>query len=47
MRETIAALPEAQRNEGAAMKAVMPKLRGEADGARIRALVHSELSAAP
>lgn len=35
-------LPD-QRNQGAAMKALMPKLRGEADGAVIRDVVLEEL----
>jgi uncharacterized protein YqeY len=43
VREAVAALPEAQRNQGAAMKVLMPKLKGEADGNTIRQLVLEEL----
>ena len=43
VREAVAALPEAQRNQGAAMKVLMPQLKGEADGNTIRQLVLEEL----
>jgi uncharacterized protein YqeY len=43
VREAVAALPEAQRNQGAAMKVLMPRLKGEADGNTIRQLVLEEL----
>lgn len=43
IRQELGELPEAQRNEGGAMKALMPKLRGEADGAQIRTLVREIL----
>jgi uncharacterized protein YqeY len=43
VREAVAALPEGQRNQGAAMKVLMPKLKGEADGNTIRQLVTEEL----
>jgi hypothetical protein len=45
VRAAIAGLPEAQRNQGAAMKAVMPSLKGEADGTVIRQVVLEELKA--
>jgi uncharacterized protein YqeY len=35
----------AERNQGAAMKAVMPALKGEADGGTIRQVVLEELKA--
>ncbi|HEV3156364.1 MAG TPA: GatB/YqeY domain-containing protein [Candidatus Baltobacteraceae bacterium] len=44
VRATFAALPEGQRTEGGAMKILMPKLKGDADGAKIRALVIEALS---
>lgn len=43
VRDAIAALPEEQRNQGAAMKVLMPSLKGEADGNTIRRLVVEEL----
>jgi hypothetical protein len=43
VRAALDALPPEQRSEGAAMKALMPRLKGEADGATIRALVLEEL----
>ncbi len=43
VRDAIAALPEEQRNQGAAMKVLMPALKGEADGNTIRKLVVEEL----
>jgi uncharacterized protein YqeY len=45
VRAAVAGLPEGQRNQGAAMKAVMPSLKGEADGAVIRQVVLEELKA--
>lgn len=45
VRAALAALPPAARNQGAAMKAVMPELKGEADGAVIRQVVLDELAA--
>ena len=45
VRESLAALPVAERTQGAAMKIVMPKLRGEADGSAIRSIVTDELKA--
>jgi len=45
VRAALQALPPAQRNPGAAMKAVMPQLRAEADGATIRDVVLEELRA--
>lgn len=43
VRAALEALPPEQRNVGAAMKAVMPRLRAEADGATIRQAVQDEL----
>jgi uncharacterized protein YqeY len=43
VREALGTLPEAERNQGAAMKLLMPKLKGEADGNTIRQLVVEEL----
>jgi hypothetical protein len=45
VREALASLPEADRKEGSVMKLVMPKLKGEADGGTIRAVVLEELKA--
>jgi uncharacterized protein YqeY len=45
VRAALAALPPAQRNMGAAMKALVPLLRGETDGGTIRAVVTEELKA--
>ncbi len=45
IRTTLAGLPPDQRNQGAAMKLVMPQLKGEADGATIREVVLEELKA--
>jgi len=45
VRTALQALPPEQRNQGAAMKTVMPQLRGEADGATIRSVVLEELRA--
>ncbi len=43
VRELVAALPPAERTQGAAMKVVMPRLKGEADGNAIRLAVTDEL----
>jgi len=45
VRAALAALPPADRNQGAAMKALMPRLKGEADGNTIRQVVLEELAA--
>jgi uncharacterized protein YqeY len=45
VRAALEALPPEQRNQGAAMKALMPQLKGEADGAVIRQVVLDELKA--
>jgi uncharacterized protein YqeY len=45
VRRALAALAPEQRNQGAAMKVLMPQLRGEADGETIRAVVLEELRA--
>ncbi|MGH7709597.1 MAG: GatB/YqeY domain-containing protein [Vulcanimicrobiaceae bacterium] len=45
VRAALAGLPFEQRTEGGAMKHLMPKLRGEADGATVRRLVLEELAA--
>jgi hypothetical protein len=44
VRAAIDALPPEGRNQGAVMKAVMPQLRGEADGGVIRQVVLDELA---
>ena len=44
VKAAIAALPPDGRNQGAAMKAVMPQLKGLADGNLIREIVAAELS---
>ncbi len=44
VKSAIAALPEAGRNQGAVMKAVMPQLKGLADGNVIREIVTQELA---
>ncbi len=41
----LAALPPGERTQGNVMKAVMPKLKGEADGGTIRQVVLEELAA--
>ena len=43
VRAALEGLPPAARNQGGAMKVVMPQLRGEADGATIRQVVLEEL----
>jgi uncharacterized protein YqeY len=45
VRTALATLAPDQRNQGAAMKLVMPQLRGEADGNTIRQVVVEELAA--
>ena len=45
VRAGLAELPEGQRNQGAAMKLLMPRLKDEADGNTIRRLVVEELEA--
>jgi uncharacterized protein YqeY len=45
VRAALATLPAEQRNQGSAMKLVMPQLRGEADGNTIRQVVLEELKA--
>ncbi len=45
VKDILATLPAEQRNQGAAMKAVMPQLKGEADGSTIRQAVLDELAA--
>jgi hypothetical protein len=44
VKAALAALPAESRNQGAAMKAVMPALRGLADGNLIRQIVTEELA---
>jgi uncharacterized protein len=43
VKSAVAALPADGRNQGAAMKAVMPQLKGLADGNLIRQIVTEEL----
>ncbi|GAC1494986.1 MAG: GatB/YqeY domain-containing protein [Vulcanimicrobiaceae bacterium] len=43
VRELLAALPPPERTPGGAMKVVMPRLKGEADGNAIRLIVTDEL----
>ena len=45
VRAAIAGLPEGSRNVGLVMKAVLPGLRGEADGNTVRQIVGEELNA--
>jgi len=45
VRAALAALAPEARNQGSAMKAVMPQLKGDADGGTIRAIVLEELKA--
>jgi uncharacterized protein YqeY len=45
VRAALASLAPEQRNQGAAMKLLMPALRGETDGGTIRAVVVEELRA--
>jgi uncharacterized protein len=46
VREAIAALPAEARNQGALMKAVLPQLKGLADGNAVRQIVGEELAKA-
>jgi hypothetical protein len=46
VRAAVAALPADGRNQGAVMKAVMPELKGLADGNAIRQIVVEELASA-
>ncbi len=46
VRETIAGLPPEGRNQGALMKAVLPQLKGLADGNAVRQIVTEELASA-
>ncbi len=43
VRETLAAMAPSDRTQGAAMKALMPRLKSEADGNTIRTIVTDEL----
>lgn len=45
VRDVLASLPADGRNQGAVMKAVMPQLKGLADGNIVRQAVESELAA--
>jgi uncharacterized protein YqeY len=45
VREALAAMAPAERNQGTAMKTLMPRLKGEADGGTIRQVVVEELAA--
>jgi uncharacterized protein len=47
VKAALATLPEGGRNQGAAMKAVMPQLKGLADGNLIREIVTDELTQTP
>jgi uncharacterized protein len=47
VKSAIASLPPEGRNQGAAMKAVMPQLKGLADGNLIREIVTQELGSNP
>jgi uncharacterized protein YqeY len=47
VREIIAGIPADGRNQGAVMKAVMPQLKGSADGNVVRQVVSEELKLAP
>ena len=46
VRAALAALPEGGRNQGALMKAVMPQLKGVADGNLVRQIAGEELASA-
>jgi hypothetical protein len=46
VREAVAALPPDGRNQGAVMKAVLPQLKGLADGNVVRRIVVEELASA-
>jgi hypothetical protein len=45
VREALGAMAPDQRNQGAVMKAVLPGLRGSADGGLVRTVVLEELAA--
>jgi hypothetical protein len=45
VRNAIAGIPKSSRNVGAVMKAVLPELRGQADGNTVRQIVGEELNA--
>jgi len=45
VREALTAMAPEARSQGSLMKAVLPSLRGEADGAAVRAVVLEELAA--
>jgi uncharacterized protein YqeY len=44
VRAAIAAIPEGSRNVGSVMKAVLPQMRGLADGNAVRQIVSEELA---
>jgi uncharacterized protein YqeY len=44
IKEIIGAIPASERNQGALMKAVMPKLKGLADGNLVRQIVTEEMN---
>jgi len=44
VKDIINGIPQAERNQGSAMKAVMPQLKGQADGNLVRQIVTEELS---
>jgi uncharacterized protein len=46
VRAALAAIPEEGRNQGAAMKVIMPQLKGLADGNLVRQIVTEELAKA-
>jgi uncharacterized protein YqeY len=46
VREALAALPAEGRNQGAVMRAVLPQLKGLADGNTVRQIVGEELASA-
>ncbi|MBC5809770.1 MAG: GatB/YqeY domain-containing protein [Candidatus Eremiobacteraeota bacterium] len=46
VRDAVVGLPPDQRNQGAAMKVLLPQLKGQADGNTIRKLVLEELGRA-
>ncbi|MFN2459914.1 MAG: GatB/YqeY domain-containing protein [Candidatus Velthaea sp.] len=46
VRKAITGIPADARNQGAVMKAVMPQLKGQADGNLVRQVVTEELGAA-
>ncbi|MBV9439160.1 MAG: GatB/YqeY domain-containing protein [Candidatus Eremiobacteraeota bacterium] len=46
VREVVAGLAPGARDVGAVMKAVLPRVKGQADGAVVRAIVGEELASA-